>query len=669
MSTEADGAAGDDIAAGTEIGPYRVVGVIGRGGMGVVLEARHTRVNQRVALKVLAPTRRGALGPTAVRRFLTEVEALSRLEHPGLVRVLDRGESPEHGPWIAMEFVAGDMLRVRLEDARERPLSLAAALRTIRQIAAAVARIHAAGIVHRDLKPENIMVTPDDEAAGGERVKLLDFGIAKLIADDDGHTTEGTVVGTAGYMAPEQCTGTSEIDDRVDVYALGVIAFELLTGTRPFTGTNVQVMHQHLMAEPPLDRLPPSLPALLIELVRAMLAKERSRRPAAVDVARRVRALEAGGGAPEVDPDLAFGETLPAPGNAGSSGNVTTLGSAASIVVPPVSSPPRRRRWPWLVASGAAVVALAAVIGARAWRRGSPQAPTVAEVLPGMVRIEGARFRLGSTDDELTRACAELPGGCVEEELPQLRRELPAHEVTVSRFDIDAFEVTNRDFAKFLEVRRPDIEVRPDKDDHYPRFVDEIETHLTLVDMYASLTGLARGADGAWIARAGMADQPVQLVTWDGASRYCRHHGKRLPTEAEWELAAAGRQHRRFPWGAEAPRCDGVVFGRGDARGCPDLPIELAPVGTSTQDVTVDGVHDLGGNVGEWVQDSFIASYRPCDGCRDPITKEDVALADDFRIFRGGTLGTPAWSSRTTTRGRWRRTAGGRGIGFRCVTR
>lgn len=162
----------------------------------------------------------------------------------------------------------------------------------------------------------------------------------------------------------------------------------------------------------------------------------------------------------------------------------------------------------------------------------------------------------------------------------------------------------------------------------------------------------------------------MTLVTWDGAALYCRHQGKRLPTEAEWERAARGANGRRFPWGNEPPRCDGVVFGRGDARGCPDLPGEIADAGAASQDVTPEGVRGMAGNVGEWVQDAFVLPYYPdCGDCRDPVVEQPDAGADDQRVFRGGTLYGNAWFVRATTRSRWKRTSVMNGLGLRCATR
>jgi serine/threonine-protein kinase len=658
------------------IGVYRLVRELGRGGMGQVFEARHERVGQRVALKILSPERRRTLSEPALRRFLTESRAMSRVEHPGLVRVFDGGEDPEVGPWIAMEYVDGELLRQRLDAAPKKRLELREVIRTARQLALALAAIHQARIVHRDLKPENVMIIADDEAPSGERAKILDFGIAKLLDHDTTSTTEGIVIGTAAYMSPEQSIGAKEVTGAADIYALGVMIFELSSGVRPFTGEARAVMQQHLFAEPPplvSDN------SELVDLVARMLAKEPSRRPTGEEVAEALRLIEDPTSKPRVVRSrgvLATGESV-----ATVDANVTTRDDGASddgatvpepklatdaamVAASPVK--PKSSRTSLFVALGVAVVGAASTYVAFA--RGKP-APTHV-TLQGMVAIPGGKLTMGASQEELDAACKALPGGCLPEERPQLDREKPPHQVTVSPFQIDRDEVDNEAFSNFLEAIAFELDVRDDKDDHYPRFVTERATGAAIADLYPELGGVERTKDGHFAPRSGRAHWPMVQVTWDGATRYCQHLGKRLPTEAEWELAARGTTRRRFPWGDDPPRCEGTVFGRGDPRGCGALRAELGPVGEATQDVTPDGVRGLGGNVGEWVQDQFTQPYYPdCGACIDPVNEKPVPLAEDMRIWRGGTLLGVAWFSRATTRSRWKRTSAMNGLGFRCASR
>ncbi|WP_224371819.1 bifunctional serine/threonine-protein kinase/formylglycine-generating enzyme family protein [Hyalangium versicolor] len=647
-----------DPLLGTLVGQYRITREIARGGMGVVYEAIHDAIGQRAAVKVLQDTGGRA---SALPRFLNEARAVSRVQHPGMVRIFDFGQLASAVPYILMEFIEGELLRVRLSRPEGR-LAPESALRIARQIAAALAAAHACGIVHRDLKPENVMLVRDEEAAGGERVKLLDFGIAKLVGDEHFRTTEGTVLGTALYMSPEQSAGSEDIDDRADVYALGVLLYEMFAGAPPFSGGSTAVMRQHLFQEPPPLPEESALSGAGRELLRRMLAKEPSRRPRMEEVAELLQRLERGSSLEgELPVSLVPSKSTSRPHERQ---GVPTVAERRKVT--DTLRPPMRRRWP-LVAGGVAVTMVTAVwLGARALERPRAVVPT----LEGMVRLPGGSFRMGSTPEEIGTECARLPGGCTADARRRLERELPAREVTVSSFQLDAYEVTHAQFAAFLSRVSPSLDVREDRDDHRPRFVYDRASGLLLVDLYPRASGLERTTEGLFSVRPGMENKPVVQVTWDGASRYCQFLGKRLPTEAEWEFAARGVQRRTYPWGEDAPRCEGVVFGREAGAGCEQLKGRREDVGAGARDVTSEGIHDLGGSVGEWVQDAFtLPYYGACGDCVNPRAAEPhVPVAEDLRLFRGGASTTNALLSRGATRSRWKRGDVQEGIGVRCAS-
>ncbi len=269
----------------SHVGPYRLLHLIGSGGMGQVFAAVHEHMGQQVALKLLSPSVAG--DPQAVARFLQEAHALAQLDHPGIVRVLhcDRLEGTA---FLAMEHLQGLPLREWMRR-QPGPAPLQAALAIARQIASVMVDVHARGIVHRDLKPENVFLCPDETVAPGYRVKLLDFGIAKLLPEAAGsltttqvHTHETAFIGTYTYMAPEQLRSASTVDGRADVYALGVLLFELLAGRAPFVSDEpVEVITAHVREEaPPLKQFVPALPGALSAFIASMLAKEPSERPA-----------------------------------------------------------------------------------------------------------------------------------------------------------------------------------------------------------------------------------------------------------------------------------------------------------------------------------------------------------------------------------------------------
>jgi eukaryotic-like serine/threonine-protein kinase len=280
-------------AAGARFGPYEILSPLGSGGMGEVYRARDTRLDRAVALKVLSPS---SDTPGRLERFQREARAISRLSHPHICTLHDVGDQ-DGMTFIVMECLDGETLAERLE---EGPLPLDQALRYGIQIAEALAAAHRHGVVHRDLKPGNVMLTRDG-------VKLLDFGLAKLrqtdaagrdAATESVHLTEeGTLLGTVAYMAPEQLEG-EESDDRTDVFALGVVLYEMATGRRPFSGrSRASLIAAILSSEPPpLASVQPLAPPLLERVVRRCLAKDpEDRWQSARDLAFELTAILEGG--------------------------------------------------------------------------------------------------------------------------------------------------------------------------------------------------------------------------------------------------------------------------------------------------------------------------------------------------------------------------------------
>ncbi len=249
--------------APSHIGRYKLLRRVGAGGMGVVYEATDTRSDEQVALKILLP--HAAEEKEGISRFKREFRALARLRHPSIVRVFDAGIE-EDTPFIAMEFVTGRDARTHMASFPEGPVRDRETVHIFRQILGALAHIHARKIVHRDLKPENILVTPDG------RVKLMDFGVARLLRTP---TSSSGLLGTFAYMAPEQVT-TGEIDGRSDLYAIGVVLYEVLTGGYPFpVEPPPAALHHHVNTPPePVLRIKPSADPALAELAHRLLEKD-----------------------------------------------------------------------------------------------------------------------------------------------------------------------------------------------------------------------------------------------------------------------------------------------------------------------------------------------------------------------------------------------------------
>jgi eukaryotic-like serine/threonine-protein kinase len=291
---------------GEQFGNYRVLSLLGQGGMGAVYLAEHPSIGRRVAVKVLH--REFVTDEQLLGRLLNEARAANAIRHPNIIEILDSGMRPDGTPYLVMELLEGESLGTRLR--RVGALPLRDAVDFAYETASALGAAHKKGIVHRDLKPDNLFVSADEHDASRERIKVLDFGIAKLqqkLPGDSVKTRTGTLMGTPIYMSPEQCRGTSTIDHRSDVYSLGVILFEMLVGHPPFMSEGFgDLINMHLNVPPPSARaerhqVPDALDAVVIK----MLAKNpEDRYP---DMTALQGALKLAGG-----PDLAVHGAVPA---------------------------------------------------------------------------------------------------------------------------------------------------------------------------------------------------------------------------------------------------------------------------------------------------------------------------------------------------------------------
>jgi eukaryotic-like serine/threonine-protein kinase len=346
------------IAIGTKIGPYEILGWLGAGGMGEVYRARDARFGRDVAIKVIEPA--FAADASRVHRFEQEARAAGQLNHPNILAVHDAGVH-EGAPYLVSELLEGESLRSRLKDGALPPRK---AIEYARQAAEGLAAAHDKGIVHRDVKPDNLFITKDG------RIKILDFGIAKLAAPRDDptrhtgfatDTAAGTVVGTAGYMSPEQVRG-EVVDARSDIFSVGTVLYEMLTGRAPFTRETAAESMTAILKEEPAEPLSPEVPPALARIIARCLEKTREAR---FQSAR----------------DLAFGLDV-------LSG---THGTAASALAPALT----RRSWlhhralPWAVAGVLAI----GLVGAAVWSARPVPGPGIARLLvalPAGQRFDGS---------------------------------------------------------------------------------------------------------------------------------------------------------------------------------------------------------------------------------------------------------------------------------------
>lgn len=336
---------------------YRLKGEIGQGGMAVVYRAQDERLGRPVAIKRMRAQL--AADPTFLARFRREAQAVANLSHPNLAAVYDSGEV--NGiPYIAMEYVDGDNLKTRI--AAEAPFSPEKAVNLMIQVCEGVGAAHRAGLVHRDLKPQNILLTR------GGQAKVADFGIARSLSASVSSTQTGQVWGTAQYIAPEQASG-QPVRPATDVYSLGIILYELLTGRLPFEGDNALALAmQHLQAEPrPLRQFNPALPVGLEAIVaKAMAKRPDARYPDADALGSALKAYQRLG--EQMTGPIPVAPRAPAVASPARPVAMAAAASAAMsgpivgppVVTPAIGAPAPRRDW---FSVALAIVAALAVLG------------------------------------------------------------------------------------------------------------------------------------------------------------------------------------------------------------------------------------------------------------------------------------------------------------------
>ncbi|MBW2526387.1 MAG: SUMF1/EgtB/PvdO family nonheme iron enzyme [Deltaproteobacteria bacterium] len=627
-------------------GKLRLLRPLGQGGMGVVWTARHLSLGTDVAVKFIRPERVAA-DPTIVARFEREARMAARIAHPHVVQVMDFGAA-DGIPYMVMELLQGASLAQLLE--RGGRLSFATAKSLVRQVGGALESAHEQGVIHRDIKPHNVFIT---EGSKGYPlfVKVLDFGVAKLLGDAavpdaSGALTEtGMLLGSPPYMSPEQLEGSKDVDLRSDLWSLGVIIYEALTGRRPFEGSSyVGVGAAVLQGKYPLaSELRAGLPPTIDDWFAKVLCLEpEGRFASAREMVDAFVSQPFGGGEPVVvlrDPGdeeapPEFATTMPAPvaredAEPQAVSLEPTADHAPALAKRPAAVPQRgrRRRMAW-----AAAAALAVVVGVGvATSMGSS---SMGSCPPGMALINGGTFQMGSAEG------ADTPTD-----------ETPRHAEAVEPFCLDLTEVTVKAYAGC---------------DSCPAAPREVE--------FEGLTPNGRAFLSQFCNAAKQIDHPINCIDWYQAQAYCSAQGKRLPTEQEWELAARGTEGRLYPWGDAAPaagrlnacggECSRMLTERLEKIGKGPWPAmypeddaapTTAPAGSIPAGATPAGVLDLAGNVWEWTASPYCPFGNPDCG-------------DSRRVLRGGGWDTVERSDvRAARRYPSAPSARARSVGFRCA--
>jgi formylglycine-generating enzyme required for sulfatase activity len=669
-----------DLAPGaTFAGQFRVVKKLAQGGMGAVYVAEQITTGRQRALKLMHP---GLVSSRELRdKFTLEARVGAKIASEHVVEVVGAGVDTASGaPWLAMELLTGEDLSAAIKRRGGFEANETAAI--LAQVCHALGAAHQAGIVHRDLKPENVFLAESRRAQESYTVKVLDFGIAKVLEAARGSNTGA--IGSPLWMAPEQTERNADISPATDVWALALVAFTMLTGRSFWLSADAKEMAlSAFLRELVLDPIPKAsvraaelgvgvaLPAGFDDWFARGLERDRALRypnaieayaafcerlgiatqlsgtgPVKMPVTTTGPVRVPSGGVPETQTStdrLAIARTLPfADGVDGSSGSgkasVDDDGDGAHGAVPVEGPSPR------LLALGGIAAAVAIAAGAIVILRSGPStraagaaddAGAAAAGMPfcpkGMVRVPAADVMIGTDEGP--------------------KEEQPAHLVKVSAFCIDATEVNVAEYKDCVDRKGcPGGHAQ------------------------AEWTGITKEERATWSAfcneaRANRNDHPMNCVSFDDAAAFCTWAGKKLPTEVQWEYAARGADGRVYPWGHDVPSPRRV---NGCDEGCAksarreretiarrlegdDRYESTSPTGAFPEGVSAFGSFDMAGNVAEWVDAPFCNYGQNTCGTA-------------ARVLRGG-----SWTSeleadlRSTARFKASPTARQPDVGFRCV--
>ena len=649
---------------GMLIGNYRVGRRIGKGGMGTVHEAEHVLTQRKIAVKFLMTiVQSEEEARLAQRRFEDEALILGGLKHPNLIEFLGSGVLPDGRFYIMMEYCEGITLKQFLVDKGGR-LEPDLAVDLIRQIALALMDVHKHNIVHRDLTPRNVMVLPEPSTPQRCRVKILDFGIAKTLGSDRRTSTQAFPTGTCQYMSPEQWQSAKSLDVKADIYALGLIFYELLVGDSPYhiaEESPHRWMDAHVNCAPRSLRLSWSkAPQMWVRLLAQMLDKMPDYRPTAEEV---YACLNSGQEIPKrrgpIDASHAMGFLLTGallPG-------VSSMGIKVNdlLLRPPIEQ--RNPRKSFKLPKDYSKAEIAAL--ARRARK-------------DMVFVPPLQFLQGETEEQAKEAHDDCTANSPADEcsLEANQRATLRRFVSLDPFYIDQTEMTNERIMDIIK-RLPDS-IRYRAKDHrvFYATADGKEFELFQLGDDRRIGNPNHGsglefANGELRVRPGFEKRPMVKVTQKGAALFCHRQGKELPTEAQWEGAARGTDGRLYPWGSSPPPCEGVQVATFKGLQCSKpgnmgFPVD---VGSSRLDQSPLGVWDMGGNVLEWTRELFVAAYQDCGDCINPEQQRGISTDEEtaFYAVRGGSYRFSRDVARTTSRTSVQGSDNRPSLGFRCV--
>jgi len=605
---------------GKSLGRYHILEQLGEGGMAVVYKAFDTRLEREVAVKVIRTEKLtlSTMGKS-LRRFSREAKALAQLNHTNIIPVIDYGEQNKT-PFLVLGYISGGTLKERLKG---KSIPWQEAAHFLAPIARALDYAHKQGIVHRDIKPANILITED------EQPMLTDFGIARILKSEETLDLTGTGmgVGTPDYMAPEQGLG-HKVDHRADIYALGIVFYEMVTGRKPFQADTpmavvIKQIHDPL---PRPTQFAPNIPGEVEQILLKALAKKPENRYA--NMGRFANALEnigeqEGRDIRSLTPDRRKRRVFV------TSVMATLFLALSGIWIGTNKSLPSVSEQPSPLASISPMPSPSSI----------PSTSTPTET-PGPVSSTR------STDGMVIFyiPAGEFNMGAPESDLHADDDEKPVHSVYLDAFWIDENEITNAMYADFLNAEG-----------------NQIEEGVNWLDADGSAVKITR-IQNSWKVTSDYDKHPVVEVSWYGAQAYCKWVGGRLPTEAEWEKAARGGLERKiYPWGDETPSCQTGAKNGAQKASCAGDSISVGSFSANGY-----GLYDMAGNAWEWVADWYDENFYQNSPAKNPQGPD----FGELKVSRGGT----SWfnfsiaETRTANRNKSRPTSALINIGFRCVS-
>ena len=649
-----------------KIGRYVIECLIGKGGMAAVYRAYDPHFHRQVAIKVLP--REFLFDDTFRQRFQREAQAIAALEHPSIVPVHDYGE--ENGqPYLVMRYMPGGSLEERLEQGR---MTLEEASALISRLAPALDEAHSQGIIHRDLKPGNILFDRRGEP------HLSDFGIVKL-TEATTTLTAGAIIGTPAYMSPEQGRGEKDIDGRTDIYSLGAILFQMLSGKLPYEADTPtgQIMRHIMDPIPNLLEVSPTLPAGIQTIIERSMAKKKEQRYSTTEelaqelsaVIEKQKQMEIEKPVDKTIPsEQAFqaeatlaGEDITIPkltqpsealaveqqaGKEASEADLVRRESISpavpdeeyagkmleqplpSIVAPPLPKKKAHKRISYIILLSVLGLIAVGILGGGAALlinrliKGNFPALVQNPTYTPELTLTPQPVVQSSTIDGMVMVyipAGDFRMGSYNSDALASEDEKPHHRVYLDAFWIDQTEVTNAMYALCVQA------------------------------------GACQPPQNGEFSNPEYEKYPVIYVNWNDAKAYCEWAGRRLSTEAEWEKAARGTDERIYPGGKQAIPCKTVNF-----ESCVGF---TAQVGSYPAGISPYGALDMAGNVAEWVLDWYESNYYS----HSPFMNPSGPDVGEERVLRGGAWNSFTANIRTASRDKFNPTSVFNNIGFRCA--